>query len=115
MSKVIPNKLWKIRADIEGRAYRMISFFHTTPGEIPEDQWTVFTQDDDKFIVDKLTLSIMAECQCEFLSRSVDSESSEPAIVSVKMDILSVTVEEDESDTCTKDLKNSSEMHSEED
>jgi hypothetical protein len=30
----------------------------------------------------------MAECQCEFLSREIDSESSEPAIVSVKMDIL---------------------------
>ena len=77
--------------------------------------WFKINNNDIKGIVDKLTLSIMAECQCEFLSRSVDSESSEPAIVSVKMDILSVTVEEDESDTSTKDLKNSSKMHSEED
>ena len=88
MSRVIPNKLIKTRAEIEGRAYRMISFFHAHPSEIPEDQWTVFEQEGSKFIVDKLSLSIMAECECEFLTREVDSESKEPAIVSVKMTTL---------------------------
>lgn len=88
MSRTIPNKLLKTRAEIEGRAYRMISFFHSHPSEIPEDQWTVFEQDESKFIVDKLTLSIMAECQCEMMTREIDSESSEPAIVSVKMTTL---------------------------
>ena len=84
MSRQIPNKLLTMRAEIEGRAYRMISFFHGHPSEIPEDQWTVFEQDGSKFIVDKLTLSVMAECECEFLTRVVDSDSSEPAIVAVK-------------------------------
>ena len=111
MSKVIPNKLWKIRAEIEGRAYRMISFFHNNPGEIPEDQWTVFTQDNDKFIVDKLTLSVMAESQCEFLARSADSESSEPPIVSVKMDIVDSSEELSE-DVPKKDIKNRLKMGS---
>jgi hypothetical protein len=83
MQRQIPNKLIAMRAEIEGRSYRMVSFFHSHPSEIPEDQWTVFEQDASKFIVDKLTLSVMAECQCEFLTRVVDSESSEPAIVSV--------------------------------
>lgn len=88
MSRVIPNKLVKIRGEIEGRAYRMISFFHKHPSEIPEEQWTVFDHNDSKYIVDKLTLSVMAEGQCEFLSREVDSGSSEPAIVSVKIDLF---------------------------
>mgnify|MGYP001422855701 CR=1 FL=1 len=88
MSRVVPNKLVKTRAEIEGRAYRMISFFHSYPSEIPEEGWTVFEQGENKFIVDKLTLSVMAECQCEFLSREADSGSDEPAIVSVKMDLI---------------------------
>jgi hypothetical protein len=112
MSKVIPNKLWKTRAEIEGRAYRMISFFHNNPGEIPEDQWTIFTQDNDKFIVDKLTLSVMAECRCEFLSRSADSESSEPPIVSVRMDIIDSSKKSSE-DVPKKHLKNDLKMGSE--
>jgi len=78
----------KTRAEIEGSAYRMISFFHTHPSEIPEDQWTVFEQDGSKFIIDKITLSVMAECQCEMMTREIDSESSEPAIVSVKITTL---------------------------
>lgn len=94
MSRTVPNKLVKTRGEIEGQAYRMISFFHGHPSEISEDQWTVFEQGGHKFIVDKLTLSVMAECQCEFLSREADVGSSEPAIVSVKMDILSINESE---------------------
>lgn len=88
MSRVVPNKLALTRAEIEGRAYRMISFFHSHPSEIQEEGWTVFEEGENKFIVDKLTLSVMAECQCEFLSRESDSGSEEPAIVSVKMDLI---------------------------
>ena len=33
-------------------------------------------------------MSIMSECQCELLTREVDADSNEPAIVSVKMDIV---------------------------
>ena len=88
MSRTVANKLYNIRGQVEGRSYRMISFFHKHPSEISEDGWSLFEHAESKFIVDKLSLSIMAECQCEFLSREIDSESSEPAIVSVKMDIL---------------------------
>jgi hypothetical protein len=91
MSRVIPNKLVKTRAEIEGKAYRMISFYHSTPGAIPEDQWSVFDYENSKFIVDKLTLATMAECQCEFMTRETDSESKEPPIVSVKLDIIDET------------------------
>jgi len=89
MSRIVPNKLLKTRASIEGKSYRMVSFFHAHPSEISEDGWTVITHEGSKFIVDKLTMSVMAECQCEFLSREVDAESDEPSIVSVKMDVLS--------------------------
>lgn len=88
MIRVIPNKLVKTRAEIEGRAYRMISFFHSTPDAIPEDQWSVFNHEGSKFIVDKLTLATMSECQCELMTRETDSESKEPPIVSVKLDII---------------------------
>jgi hypothetical protein len=74
-----------VRADVEGRAYRLVSFFHDHPSQIPEDQWSVWQHGDSKVLIDKMTFAIMAECQCEFLSREVDSESSEPAIVSVQM------------------------------
>ena len=69
MSRIVPNKLLKTRASIEGTSYRMVSFFHAHPSEISEDGWTVITHEGSKFIVDKLTMSVMAECQCEFLSR----------------------------------------------
>jgi len=88
MSRELPNKLVTMRAEIEGRSYRMVSFFHAHPSEIPEDQWTVFEHDGNKFIVDKVTLSVMAECECEFLTRAVDSASDEPAIVTVKMQVV---------------------------
>ena len=88
MSRTVPNKLYNIRGEMDGRAYRMISFFHHHPSEISEDGWGVFKSNDSTFIVDKLTLSVMAECQCELLTREIDSESEEPAIVSVKMVIV---------------------------
>lgn len=85
MERVVPNKCWRVRADVEGRAYRLVSFFHDHPNQIPEDQWSVWQHGDSKVLIDKMTFAIMAECQCEFLSREVDSESSEPAIVSIQM------------------------------
>ena len=94
MSRVLPNKCFKTRAEIEGRAYRMISFFHASPSEIPEDQWVVFRQEASIFLVDKVSFALMAECQCEFLTREQDKESAEPTIVSVKMDVKEVHIEE---------------------
>lgn len=83
--RVIPNKIYKIRAEIEGRAYRMVSFFHTHPSEVGEDVWTTFTHDGHTLLVDKLTFAVMAECQCEFLTRQLDADSPEPTIVAVKL------------------------------
>jgi len=84
-TKTLPNKCVHVRAEIEGRAYRLLSFFHKHPSEISEDMWTVFRHDDGTYIVDKLTLSVMAECECELLSRASDDTSEEPAIVSVSL------------------------------
>ena len=79
------NKAFNTRAEIEGKAYRMISFFHERPRMTSEDDWTVFRHEDGVFLVDKLTMGIMAECECEFLTRSQDSGSKEPAIVAVSL------------------------------
>lgn len=84
-TRVVPNKCVHVRAEVEGKAYRLISFFHKHPSEVPEDDWTVFRHEDNTYLVDKLTLSVMAECECELLSRASDSSSDEPAIVSVSL------------------------------
>lgn len=83
--RVVPNKCVHVRAEVEGRAYRLISFFHQHPSETSEDSWTVFRYEDGVYLVDKLTLSVMAECECELLSRASDSSLEEPAIVSVSL------------------------------
>jgi hypothetical protein len=85
MQRVVPNKCWNVRAEVGGRAYRIVSFFYNHPSEIPEDEWSLWQHGDSKVLIDKMTFAIMAECQCEFLSREADSGSSEPAIVTVQM------------------------------
>lgn len=82
-TRVLPNKCFQTRIEIEGKAYRAVSFFHEHPSAVPEDQWSVLKRDGSTVLVDKLTLSVMAECECEFLTREVDNESDEPTIVSV--------------------------------
>jgi hypothetical protein len=81
--RVMPNKCFRTRIEIEGKSYRAVSFFHEHPSAVPEDQWTVLNRDGSTVLVDKLTLSVMAECECEFLTREVDNGSSEPTIVSI--------------------------------
>ena len=81
----MPNKCFQTRIEIEGQAYRAVSFFHEHPSAIPEDQWTVLKRDGSSVLVDKVTLSVMAECECEFLTREVDKDSVEPTIVSVRL------------------------------
>lgn len=83
--RVLPNKCFATRIEIEGRAYRAVSFFHAHPSAVSEDQWSAFTHEDSTLLVDKLTLAVMAECECEFLTRTVDQDSDEPAIVSVRL------------------------------
>lgn len=84
-AKVLANKCVHVRAEIEGRAYRIISFFHQHPSEVSEDAWSIFRHDKGTYVVDKLTLSVMAECECELLTRASDIASEEPAIVSVSL------------------------------
>lgn len=83
--KVVPNKCIQTRVDIEGKAYRVVSFFHAHPSEVSEDGWSVFRHNDGVYVVDKLTLAVMAECECELLTREVDKESTEASIVSVRL------------------------------
>lgn len=83
MSRVVPNKCVKTRVEMEGKTYRVISFFHNHPSEAPEDDWSVFRHNNGIYLVDKLTLAVMAECQCELLTREIDKDSPEPSIVSV--------------------------------
>ena len=88
-SRVVPNKCVHTRAEIEGRAYRIVSFFHGHPSEISEDGWSVFRADDEVYLVDKLTIAVLAEHECEFLTREVDKQASEPSIVAVLMKSVS--------------------------
>lgn len=67
------------------KAIRMISFFHETPKGTPEDIWTLFRIGEDVFVVDKVTLSVMAECECELLTRDSEKDSREPSIVAVSL------------------------------
>lgn len=83
--KVVPNKCIQTRVEIEGKAYRVVSFFHAHPSEVSEDGWSVFRHNDGVYLVDKLTLAVMAECECELLTREVDKESTEASIVSVRL------------------------------
>jgi len=83
--RVVPNKCLKTRVEIEGRAYRALSFFHEHPSSISEDNWALFRHESGPVIVDKLTLSVMAECQCEFLTREAEATSDEPTIVAVEL------------------------------
>lgn len=85
MERTVPNKCVHCRAEVEGRAYRLISFLHNHPSEIPEDQWLVWRNEKSTFLIDKITFAIMAECQCELLTRDHDADSEEPPIVSVHM------------------------------
>jgi len=90
-SRIVPNKCIGVRANVEGCAYRLISFFHQHPSETSEDAWTVFRTGKDIYLVDKLTLAVMAEHECEFMTRAVDSDAKEPSIVSVRLTPLSDT------------------------
>tara|TARA_B100001059_G_scaffold235634_1_gene281977 strand:+ start:126 stop:404 length:279 start_codon:yes stop_codon:yes gene_type:complete len=83
--RVVPNKCYKTRGEVGGRAYRIVSFFHAHPSEVGEDVWTSFAYEGQTLLVDKLTMAVMAECQCEFLTREVDADSDEPTIVAVKL------------------------------
>ena len=85
MSRTLPNKCYKTRVEIEGRAYRVVSFFHEHPSAIPEEEWTILDKEGSKILVDKVSLSLMGECECEFLSREIDSKSEEPTIVAARL------------------------------
>ena len=85
MSRIVPNKCVQTRIEIEEKAYRAISFFHNHPSEAPEDAWSVFRHNDGTYLVDKVTLAVMAECECELLTREIDKDSVEPSIVSVQL------------------------------
>jgi len=66
--RIVPNRCTGTRAEIEGKAYRMISFFHEHPSEIAQDEWNTLKVGDDVYIVDKLTFSLMGECECELMT-----------------------------------------------
>ena len=85
MSKVIHNKCVLVRAEVEGKAYRLVSFFHTHPSQTSEDNWAVFRHEGQVYLIDKVSLAVMAEHECVFLTRESDKESKEPSIVSVQL------------------------------
>lgn len=96
----MPNKCVMVRAQSgdSDRAIRIISFFHDSPKGTSEDIWTTFRLGEDVFVVDKVTLSVMAECECELLTRESDKESREPSIVAVSLRERGQSVDDDTSE-----------------
>lgn len=90
--RVVPNKCCRTRVEIEGCAYRTVSFFHDHPSKIPEEGWSVFEHESGPIIVDQLTLAVMSECRCEFLTRDVDKLSDQPTIVAVELAPVVVSI-----------------------
>ena len=85
-SKTIKNKCVRAKIEIENKQYRCISFFVDNPTKCDEKDWSIFTmKDDNKILIDKISLAVMAECECEFLTRDSDKDMDEPPIVAVEM------------------------------
>ena len=81
--RIVPNRCTGTRAEIEGKAYRIISFFHDHPSEIAQYEWNTLKVGDDIYIVDKLTFSVMGECECELMTR--EGESAGATIAAVRL------------------------------
>jgi len=85
-SKTIKNKCVRAKIEIEGIQYRCISFFVDNPTKCDEKDWSIFTlADKHKILIDKLSMAILAECECEFLTRDSDKDLDQPPIVAVEM------------------------------
>jgi|TARA_B110000908_G_scaffold109648_1_gene128591 hypothetical protein len=88
-NKTIKNKVLYSKIEIEGKQYRCVSFFVDSPAKAKEEDWSVFTMENkSKILIDKLTLAVMAECECEFLTRESDKNMSEPPIVAVELQVI---------------------------
>jgi hypothetical protein len=84
--KTIKNRCVHAKIEIEGCLYRCVSFFVDTPIKAKEEDWSVFKlEDNNKILIDKLTLAVMAECESEFLTRDSDKKMNEPPIVAVEL------------------------------
>ena len=68
MSYLKTNKCQGIRGEVEGKSYRIVSLFYEHPGMIDQSEWTVLHTDGGTFIVDKRSMTIFANCVCEFMS-----------------------------------------------
>tara|TARA_B100000795_G_scaffold41603_1_gene27287 strand:- start:792 stop:1304 length:513 start_codon:yes stop_codon:yes gene_type:complete len=88
-NRTIKNKVLYSKIEIEGKQYRCVSFFVDSPAKAKEEDWSVFTMENkNKILIDKLTLAVMAECECEFLTRESDKNMSEPPIVAVELQVI---------------------------
>merc|ERR1712166_1584844 len=88
------------KIEIEGKQYRCVSFFVDSPAKAKEEDWSVFTMENkNKIVIDKLTLAVMAECECEFLTRESDKNMSEPPIVAVELQVINTDKVEKEEKT----------------
>ena len=83
--RIMPNRCAGVRGEIDGKAHRILSFFHDHPSKTDMSQWTILELQDHTYIVDKLTLEVMAQCECECLSKTEDQSYTEPAIVAVRL------------------------------
>ena len=101
-SKTIKNKCVSAKIEIENKQYRCVSFFVDCPTKCAEEDWSIFTlADKHKILIDKLSLAILAECECEFLTRDSDKDLDQPPIVAVEL----LTLETDTAPQSPKEIE----------
>ena len=79
-----------------------MSFFVDCPTKCAEEDWSIFTlADKHKILIDKLSMAILAECECEFLTRDSDKDLDQPPIVAVEL----LTLETDTAPQSPKEIE----------
>ena len=103
MTKTLHNKCFNTRINIEGKAYRVFSVIFKHPSETDENDWTLLkgTTSGKPIIVDKTTMSILANHEINRLTREESMVSFEPTIIGAE---ITPCVDEKESTLQIKEL-----------
>ena len=80
----LPNRCVKVRSNVENKIYRMFSILQSRPSN--EEDWTVLrTGEDMTLLVDKMTMAVLAQFECQWLTPAGSSVNLEPDVVAVEI------------------------------
>jgi len=77
------NRCVGVRANIENKIYRMFSMVYSHPSQCSEDDWVVLRTGEDTMLVDKRTMAILSNFECQWLTAPATSVVLEPNILAV--------------------------------